>query len=228
MSFRIHNSENEEVINKINYNLQNSNGGGTTTIINRVNNSSPLLLDDFNTIHYYQYHGSDLTNFEISTLMLENAVYEIKFNCSGSTENNNDMFLTPNHGNYNSSYFYTLFQTSFFLEVEDTTVVKYKNSTNSDGFYVDFYDGYSGFDPVGKITIYNRRNCKKIIIQAGDTAGSTTGSGYWLDNSIESESYVPNSSAPSYNTTDIWSSVGTLTFGAGSFSDWTIYVSRVG
>lgn len=232
MSFKIHKSTHEEVINEINYyNLRNS--GGNTTIINRgnpVSSSPPLLLEDFNTIHYYEYEnnsGNSLTNFYISTLMIENAIYEIRFNCSGSTESNNDMFFTPNHGDYNSSYFYTLFQTSFNLETEEVTAVKYKNSTNSDGFYFDFYDGYSGFDPVGKITIYNRRNCKKVLFNAGDTSSSTTGSGYWLDDSVESEEYNPESAAPIYNTTDIWSSIGTLTFGNG-FTDCTIYVSRVG
>lgn len=230
MSFKIHKSNHEEVVNEIKYNLIYS-GGGNKTIINRGNptSSSPLLLEDFNTIHYYEYNNSDddLTNFDISTLMMENAIYEIKFNCSGSTENNNDMFLRPNHGDYNSSYFYTLFQSSFNLESEEVTGVKYKNSTDSEGFYVDFYDGYSGFDPVGKITIYNRRNCKKVFFEAGDTSSSTTGSGYWLDDSLESDNYNPESGAPIYNTTDIWSSVGTLTFGVG-FKDWTIYVSRVG
>ena len=226
MSFKLRNSNNEEIVNEVNYNLWNKLGG--ITVINRGNpgSSNPLLLDDFNTIHYYEYNGSDLTNFDISTLMLENAVYEIKFNCSGSSDNNNDMFLIPNHGDYNSSYFYNIFQNSFNIE-ENTASIKYKSSSNSGGFYFDFFDGGNGFDPVGKITIYNRRNCKKILVEASDTAGSTIGSGYWLDNSTESESYNLDSDAPSYNTTDIWSSVGTLTFTDSSFTDWTVYVSRV-
>lgn len=145
--------------------------------------------------------------------MVENAVYEIKFNCSGSSDSNNDMFLTPNHGDYNSSYFYTIFQNSFNID-ENTASIKYKSATDSQGFYVDFFDGGNGFDPVGKITIYNRRNCKKIQVIQHD--------------SVESDSYNPDSGAPSYNTTDIWSSVGTLSFTDGSFTDWTIYVSRVG
>ena len=160
--------------------------------------------------------------------MLENAVYEIKFNCSGSTDANNDMFLIPNHGDYNTSNFYSLFQNSFEIDGNEASA-KYKSSTNTNGgFYFDFFDGYSGFDPVGKITIYNRRNYKKILVEASDTAGSTIGSGYWLDNSTESLTYKPDSDAPSYNTTDVWSSVGTLRFASRSFTDCTVYVSRVG
>lgn len=227
MSFKLRNSNNEEIVNEINYTLRNKLGG--ITVINRGNptSSNPLLLDDFNTIHYYQYNGSNLTNFDISTLMVENAVYEIRFNCSGSSDSNNDMFLTPNHGDYNSSYFYTIFQNSFNID-ENTASIKYKSATDSQGFYLDFFDGENGFDPVGKITIYNRRNCKKILVEASDTAGSSISSGYWLDDSVESDSYNQDSGAPSYNTTDIWSSVGTLSFTDSSFTDWTIYVSRVG
>ena len=40
--------------------------------------------------------------------MVENAVYEIKFNCSGSSDSNNDMFLTPNHGDYNSILYFKI------------------------------------------------------------------------------------------------------------------------
>lgn len=225
MSFKLHNTDNDEIRNDIIYGLRNTG----SLVINRGNPtySSPLLLSDINTIHYYNYNGANLSNFEIPTLMLENAVYEVKFNCSGGSDSNNDMFLTPNDGNFSNSNFYTIFLNSFDL-VESNSSVKYKSSTNSNGFYVDFFDGYNGYDPVGKITIYNRRNCKKILIEASDTAGSTTGSGYWLDNSTPSVSYKPNSNAPSYNTTDIWSTVGTLNFAAKSFTNWTIYVSRIG
>jgi hypothetical protein len=228
MSFKVHNTDNDEARNEIIYSLSlRNNTASTTTVINRGNptDANPLLLSDLNTIHYYHYTGSK-TEFDISTLMLENAVYEVKFNCSGGSDSNNDMLLTPNHGNYSNSNFYTIFLNSFDLDERDSSA-KYKTSTDNEGFYVDFFDGFNGYDPVGKITIYNRRNCKKILIEASDTSGSTTASGYWLDNSSESESYMPNSSAPSYNTTDIWSAVGTLYFGP-SFTNWTIYVSRIG
>ena len=234
MSFILHNTNNDDARNEITYNLNSRNAGTTTTVINRGNptDSNPLLLSDFNTIHYYQHTGSELTNFDISTIMAENAVYEVKFNCSGSSDNNNDMFLEPNYGNYSNSNFYSIYLNSYDIDPESegaNASTKYKSSTNTGGFYVDFFDGYKGYDPVGKITIYNRRNCKKILIEASDTSGSTIASGYWLDNSSGSESYSPDSNTPpSYNTNDIWSSVGTLNFTSGSFTNWSIYVSRVG
>jgi hypothetical protein len=51
------NSNNEEIVNEVNYNLRNKLGG--ITVISRGNpgSSNPLLLDDFNTIHYYEYNG---------------------------------------------------------------------------------------------------------------------------------------------------------------------------
>ena len=162
--------------------------------------------------------------------MVENGVYEVKFNCSGSSSSNNDMFLTPNYGNYSNSTFYSIFLNSYDVGLGGNTAsAKFKSSVDDGGFYVDFFDGSYGYDPVGKITIYNRRNCKKILIEASDTSGSTTASGYWLDDSADSQSYKANANTqPIYNTTDIWSAVGTMNFGSGSFTNWSIYVSRIG
>lgn len=229
MSFTLHNTNNDEVRNEIFYNLRNI---GTTTVINRGNPSqgNRLLLSDFNTIHYYHYNGeSSLRDFDISTLMVEDAVYEVKFNCSGSSVSNNDLFLTPNFGNYSSSNFYTIYLNSYNINPDGEAATKYKSSVNSSGFYVDFLDGENGYDPVGKITIFNRRNCKKVVVEAGDTASSTIATGYWLNNSTASQSYVPDSNTPpSYNTSTIWSDVGRINFIAGSFRNWSIFVSRVG
>ena len=112
MSFTVHNTNSDDVRNEIVYNLRTT--GATvingTTVINRGNptDANPLLLSDFNTIHYYQHTGSNLTNFDISTLMVENSVYEVKFNCSGSSDGNNDMFLSPNYDDYSDSSFYSI------------------------------------------------------------------------------------------------------------------------
>jgi hypothetical protein len=149
MSFKLHNTDNDEMRNEIIYSLRNN-----TTVINRGNptDANPLLLSDFNTIHYYHFTGGSKSEFDISTLMLENAVYEVKFNCSGGSDSNNDLFLTPNYGTYSGTFFYTIFLNSFDLDERDSSA-KYKSSTDNQGFYVDFFDGYNGYDPVGKITI---------------------------------------------------------------------------
>ena len=51
MSFKLRNSNNEEIVNEINYTLRNKLGG--ITVINRGNptSSNPLLLDDFTIIN---------------------------------------------------------------------------------------------------------------------------------------------------------------------------------
>jgi hypothetical protein len=228
MSFTLHNTNNDEVRNEIIYNLPISG----TTVINRGNptQGNTLLLSDFNTIHYYNYSGENtIRDFDISTLMLEDAVYEIKFNCSGSSISNNDLFLTPNFGTYTSSNFYSIYLNSYNINPDGEASIKYKSSINQYGFYFDFFDGQNGYDPLGKITIFNRRNCKKVLIEAGDTCSSTNGSGYWLDNTSASQSYAPDSNTqPTYNTDSIWSAIGRLNFIEGRFTNWSIYVSRVG
>jgi hypothetical protein len=224
-SFTIRNSNHEEVRNEINYNSRNG-----ITVVDRGNPgaSSPLLLDDFNTIHYYNYtdSGSPLDLFEISTIMLENAVYEVKFNCSGSSDSNNDLLLTPNSGDYNSSWFYSVFTNNF--DYDGLSALKYASTSNPEGFYFDFYAGSFGYDPVGKITIFNRRSNKKVTVEVGDTASVTSGSGYWLNNSGTAEDYAPSAvTPPPYNATDSWTTVGDISFADGNFTDWTIYVSRI-
>jgi hypothetical protein len=226
MSFTLHNTNNDELRNEIVYNLPSTG----TRVINRGNptQGNTLLLSDFNTVHYYHYTGENLRNFDISTLMVEDAVYEIKFNCSGSSIRNNDLFLTPNFGSYSSSNFYTMYLNSYNINPDGEASTKYKSSVNVGGFYFDFFDGQNGYDPLGKITIFNRRSCKKVLVEAGDTCSSTTGSGYWLDNSSASQSYAPDSNTqPNYNTNTIWSAIGRLNFIEGSFTNWSLYVTRV-
>ena len=221
MSFSVHNTSDEEVLTKMNY-VQKKIG---TTVINRGNPSSDntLLLDDFNTIHYYTYTGGEMSDFSIPTLMVENAVYEVYFNCSGSIGSNNDMRLCP-YGSY-SSYFYTHYQTS---EDNETQTVIYRSSNENAGFFFDFFRGSKGFDPVGKITIYNDRRCKKMRVEAGDSSSNVAGTGYWLDSSSASENYSLDSITPlAYDTSNTWNGVGLLQFGNGSFTNWRIRVSRV-
>lgn len=96
-------------------------------------------------------------------------------------------------------------------------------------FMLTFQTVLNGYDPLGKITIFNRRSCKKVLIEAGDTASSTIASGYWLDNSTASQSYAPDTNTPPiYNTDTIWSAIGRLNFIEGSFTNWSIYVTRIG
>ena len=200
------------------YNSSNSEVARTPNLIYRANpgSGSPLLLSSFNTVHYYTGSG---TTFAISTGMVVNGVYEVKFNCFGSTAANDDLLLTPNVSVSGSNIFYTTYQS-----VTTVPALQYSASSNSGGFTFDFVGGALGRDPVGKITIYNNTNAKKIRIEAGDTTSVVTGTGYWL-----TSAYTPSiTTPPPYNTATAWTSVGSLSFGTQSFTSWVIWVTRVG
>ena len=188
-------------------------------IVNRGNpgSGSSLLLDTFNTVHYYTGSGG---TFSIPTLMVANGVYEVKFNCYGSSAPNDDLLFSPNFGIYAGTVnFYSVYQ-----NIGDASAIVRATSNNSNGFFFDLVGGSSGSDPVGKITIYNNKNAKKIRIEAGDTAAVTTGSGFWLIDDFLPASLDP----PPYDTVNTWNNVGNLTFSNQTFSNWNIWVSRIG
>ena len=223
MSFSIYKPNNQEIINEVNYKIKSG-----TTVINRGNpgNSTPsLLLDDFNTIHKYSYSSAEpLYYMAIATGMVEDAVYEVNFSCSGSTSSNNDMLFVPNFDVLNS-HFYSIYQN---MVMEEGIYMTYNTSMTSDGFYFDFVNGSYGYDPVGKITIHNNRFAKKVKIEASDTSSMLTGSGYWLNSSDESANYgIQSTNSPLYDTTTIWSSVGNLSFGTPNFQHFTASVRRI-
>ena len=224
-SFAVRDTNDEDAINKVTYNMRHS----LVNVINRGNPTSDntLLLNDFNTIHYYNYSGSAISEFSIPTEMVENAIYEVDFSCSGSSEGNNDMTLTPSSNESIVSHYYSVYNASY--EDGETQSVNYVKTSSSIGFFFDFFLGFNGYDPVGKLTIYNDRACKKITLNAGDTSSSISGLGYWLNDSVNSENYLDNNSLPpEYNTTSKWTSIGLLKFGDANFAHWRIRVSRVG
>lgn len=171
-----------------------------------------LLLSDFNTVHYYTYTGSSLQNFDISTNMVENAVYEVTFNLSGSSFSNNDITFYPNYTSGGSLY------TNYIQRLDSGGFQG--NSTTSSGFSFDLVAGSLGYDPVGKITIFNNRNAKKIRSDIGDTFANSTGSGYWL-------TAPPSGSSLSYETITQWLTVGRISISPGSFTNAVVTVKRV-
>lgn len=224
MSFSVHNTSYEALLNKINYNF-NTVG---KSVIDRGNpaTASTLHLDNFSTVHYYTYTGTGTSSFVIPTYMAENGIYEVYFNCSGSTASNNDMRFNPVSSNSSPSRYYAHYQTSSNNIESQLVVCDSVNDPN--GFVFDFYPGSYGLDPVGRITIYNETSNKKIRVEAGDTASALTGGGYWLNNSTDSQNYSLDSNTPlSYNTTSVWTTVGLLSFPPGSFTNWRIRVSRI-
>jgi hypothetical protein len=223
MSFTIRDTTTDDVRTKINFGIKSTG----KTLIDRGNPTmdDTLLLDDFNSVHYYHYTGTPVVGFPIPTLMVENAVYEVHFKCTGGTESNNDMRLYPGLNDPVASRYYTFYKTT---STNYHRTVVFQQSNEMTGFHFDFYPGELGYDPVGKITIYNDRACKKIQLESGDTSSSVYGKGYWLNDTLESEEYTYTSqTTPQYNTSTIWTTVGTLAFGIPSYATWRIRVSRV-
>ncbi len=191
--------------------------------INRGNpgQASPLLLSNYNTVHYYS--TTSATGFiDISTTMVENAVYEVEFNCYGANASNNDMFLYPN-------YTFTGSGTPFYMvytQSPSTGGLGYI-SQNQKSFYFDYVSGVIGYDPVGKIKIFNNRSGKKIKVEAGDTTAVVNGHGYWTAGAGTTNN---SGSAPIYDTTTQWSNIGRLLFsdtGNVTFTNWNVWVKRI-
>jgi len=180
--------------------------------------ASPLVLSSMNTVHHYT-NASATTFMDISTTMLEDAVYELYFSVKGTSTANNDIVLYPN---YNAGYG----ASAFYVSVQQFTTPGNNliyGSGNANGFYFDLVGGYLGWDPVGKITIFNNRSAKKVTYQASDTTGVGHGSGYWTAGAGFSATSASNMV---FNTATIWSNVGRLTFGP-SYSSWNIWVRRI-
>uniref|UniRef100_A0A6C0KHX8 Trimeric autotransporter adhesin YadA-like head domain-containing protein n=1 Tax=viral metagenome TaxID=1070528 RepID=A0A6C0KHX8_9ZZZZ len=193
-------------------------------ILRNFGQGNELLLSDYNTTHYYSYYSeTPLSQIDIGTNMVENSVYEVTFNTSGSTASNNDMNFLPNYSNYNNLY--TNFAQSMLsgMSFVNTLSGKY-NQGNT--FSFDLVGGGYGYDPIGKITIFNYRNAKKIRVEVGDTCAISTGAGYWLSN--ESSAITPQGATPlSYDTETQWLTVGSLIFGNPSFTNVIVTVKRV-
>lgn len=199
--------------------LLHVNGNISPYTINRGNpgKNNTLLLDSFNTTHFYSI--SSPTGFiDISTTMVENAVYEVSFNLSSASASNDDMYLYPNSTGYGGSTFYTVYQ-----QTSATPSLQYTTNVAS-YFSFDFVSGSIGWDPLGKITIYNTRNAKKIIFTGGDTTAPVHGQGIWTNNTGFTSTSV---TAPVYDVSTVWSTVGRLQFGAITFSNWAIWVKRI-
>lgn len=221
------------VENTINSNVVTFQPGDQVSIVGIQNNEnveiiergnpgmgSPLELSSFDVVHHYNVN--ELTNsIDISTGMVENGVYEVLFNVSGANSTNNDMRLYPNYDqSLGASTFYNVYQNS-----NGVPAINY-SAENANAFYNNYVSVASyGWDPVGKLTIYNQTAAKKVRYESGDSTAIITGGGYWTNGS----GYTFNNAVSEivYNTTTVWENVGTLTFGTPSFVDWNIWVKRI-
>jgi hypothetical protein len=155
--------------------------GITNQIVNRGNPGSgnSANLYDFGVTHYYYADG--VSSIDISSNILEDAVYELDYTTTTSGTNI-DIIIYPNYTTYGSQF------TAFYWGSPGFYVF---NQTLS-YFYFDHYGGGNGSNPSGKFILYNTRNIKYAHYRGGDTDSTCMGTGRWNNNST------------------IWSAIGTL------------------
>jgi hypothetical protein len=193
-------------------------GSTGLNVIDRGNpgQSSPLILSGLNTVHYYS-SSTPGAFMDISTGMVENGVYELIFNLKGSSRNN-DLTLYPNYNlGFGANTFYTMYQNSGV-----GGSLQYA-SINRPGILFDFVGGFNGWDPVGKMTIYNVKAAKKVCMEANDTTGIVHGTGYWTNGAGTT---FNSASDIVFNTGTTWLNVGRLSSTA-TYTNWQVWVKRI-
>ena len=156
--------------------------GNYGRIISRGNpgSATPLSLTAIGETHYYTASG--VNSMEISTTMVEDAVYELYYTCSG-TNPNIDIVIQPNYTTY-ASQFAQFYWGSPTFYIFDQAAQPY--------FYFDHLAGGVGTNPSGRWILYNSRALKQVQYRGGDTQSTCMGTGRWN------------------NTTTQWLNVGTL------------------
>jgi hypothetical protein len=191
------------------------NGGPNVITRGNPGTGEILPLISLDTSHYYTGSG---TVFDIPTQMVENGIYEVYFNCSSANNSNNDFYLYPNSTIYSPNTFYTVFQNGTGI----TPVLNYTH-TNSSGFYVDYFAGSYGWNPMGKFIIYNGKY-KKVRFEMGDTSAAVIGTGYWTDGS----GFTPDSGTSIvYDINTTWNTIGRISFPGKIFNNWNVWVKRI-
>jgi hypothetical protein len=176
--------------------------GNSNRVINRGNpgSGSPLLLSELDVSHLYT--AASASTIDISTTMLENAVYEMYYSCNTSGANI-DITLNPNYTTYASQ-----FQQFYWCTSGATSQLQQLDQVNS-FFYFDHQNGATGANPCGKWVIHNFGTRKHVNYQGGDTLSAAIGRGTWN------------------NGSDLWVNVGTLG-GLQSATDVRVIVRRIG
>jgi|APGre2960657404_1045060.scaffolds.fasta_scaffold00015_7 hypothetical protein len=187
---------------------QLSNGQVGASVLSRGNpGQSSLALTSLNETHYYFVNS---TNFiDISTIMVENAVYEVMFD--GMTGGVGiKPSIAPNYNSYTNAF------TSTYFRGIDAAATGYPTVTGNPGFFTattsqfafENYNGAVGSSPCGKMVIFNVRGSKMVMYHGGDTRGVCIGNSQWND------------------TTTQWTNVGRLNMSA-SVDRLRVWVRRL-
>jgi hypothetical protein len=181
------------------------NGNIAPYTIDKIANSGDLLLDSFFTTHYYYIDATVSAN--INTIMVPDSIYVVYFNAYGGSNANNDMYLSPNNTIYTNAFYTRYMNDAGTSEATDNY------------FYWDTNSGIDGYDPAGKITIYNTKSAKRILVETGDSRVSCVCNGYWGTQS---------SGQITYNTDTDWTTIGTMSNKQTSRNyNWRVWVRRL-
>lgn len=144
-------------------------------VINRGNpgSGSPLLLDTFDTVHYYW--ATNASSIALSTQIVEDAVYQVHY-MTYSTGANVDVMIHPNYTDYGGA-----FSNYYWGSPGSPTIFDQTYSA----FYFDHYSGGSGNQPCGTFTCFTHRAKKQVIYYGGDTASVSVGTGRWNDSTTQ-------------------------------------------
>lgn len=169
-------------------------------VINRNFDTSNLLLEAFNEVHFYRDSSFPRSGRHITTEVLEDAVYDVFWvDANRGPNDNNDPKIYPNNTTY-SSQFFDVYQYSPGID--------YRGGTDS-RFYFDHYGGGDGVNGNGRWICYTHRSRKKVLYQGGDTASIVIGYSTWQ------------------NTGTRWLTIGRLE-GIADNSDLYVWVKRIG
>lgn len=189
--------------------------GGPNVIV-RGGTSQILPLVSLNTSHYYTGSGSDI---DIPTQMVENGIYEVYFNAIGADSRNNDFYLYPNSvTTYSPNTFYSVYQNG-----TGVTPALNNTYTNSNGFYIDIFGGSNGWNPMGKLTIFNGKQ-KKVRFEMGDTSATVIGTGYWTDGTGSTPESV---TGITYDISTTWDTIGRIALPGRTFNNFNVWVKRI-
>lgn len=169
-------------------------------VVNRSSGATPLLLEDFNTVHYYQQDNVPRsTGINITTQVVEDAIYDVIWVDASRTGANNDPKIYPNDATYSGQY------QSYYIYSPGITFT----SQSPNAFYFDHYGGGSGQNGCGRYICWTHRSNKKVLYQGGDDASVTIGWCVWR------------------NTGTVWNTIGRLRDNADQ-ADYHIWVRRMG
>jgi hypothetical protein len=156
-----------------------SSDGATSVRPKIINMGNPdvsaalVTLDDFTTTHYYSAANG---NLHLRTGLVQNAVYELIWTCSGGGVNV-DFVIQPNGASYTNEFVH-----SVRITQSDVNLFPISFPTFST-FYFDHLNGGVGSEAMGRLWFTSGPSNKYAQYMGSDTVSLVLGYGRWTNNS---------------------------------------------